>query len=319
VVNDNVVDLIITPGKNPGDPATVRTRPEASFLRLDARVTTIPAGKKARTEIRNQDDWALIVRGEVPVRTTPLVRIHAVEDPTAYARSLFLEALGRAGVTVKASPLEEAQGELPERGSRAGLELVAKYTSPPFAEAIKVTLKVSHNLYASTMPLLVAVKQGKRTVAEGMAAEKAFLAELGVPLDAVAFGGGAGGANADHVTPRATVQLLRGLMKRSDFPGYQAGLPVLGVDGTLAKAVPATSPARGKAQAKTGTLQWHDLVNDRPLLTSKALAGTLTTAKGRMLVFAMFVNNVPLRGGANATSEGRALGQLCEVLYEHAP
>jgi hypothetical protein len=33
----------------------------------------------------------------------------------------------------------------------------------------------------------------------------------------------------------------------------------------------------------------------------------------------MFVNNVPLPRGVNPDREGRVLGQLCEVIYEHAP
>ena len=49
------------------------------------------------------------------------------------------------------------------------LTRVAVLKSPPLSEAIKVTLKVSHNLYASTLPLLVAAKYGKRTLAGGAA------------------------------------------------------------------------------------------------------------------------------------------------------
>ncbi len=59
------------------------------------------------------------------------------------------------------------------------------------------------------------------------------------------------------------------------------------------------------------------------VLTSKALAGYLETASGRSLIFAAFVNNVPLdaprpgRSISDATTEaGRVLGKLCEVLYD---
>src|SRR5262249_41621866 len=156
------------------------------------------------------------------------------------------------------------------------------------------TLKVSHNLYASTLPLLLAAKHKKRTLGEGLRLQGKELADLGVDVGTISFGGGAGGANADFVTPRATVQLLQAMSKRPDYAVYRDALPVLGVDGTLAEAVAADSPARGKVQAKTGTLSWADLVNDRPLLRSKALAGTVTTASGRTLFLALFVNDVPL-------------------------
>jgi D-alanyl-D-alanine carboxypeptidase/D-alanyl-D-alanine-endopeptidase (penicillin-binding protein 4) len=183
----------------------------------------------------------------------------------------------------------------------------------------KVTLKVSHNLYASTMPLLLAARHGKRTLADGLKIQRQFLAEQGVDLNGVAFGGGAGGARADRATPRAVVQLLRGLERRPDYRFFEESLPVLGVDGTLADVVGPNSPARGRVRAKTGTFGVADTLNGRTLLTSKALGGVMTTARGRRLTFAMFVNDVPLGPGITTTREGRTLGRLCEIVYEHAP
>jgi D-alanyl-D-alanine carboxypeptidase/D-alanyl-D-alanine-endopeptidase (penicillin-binding protein 4) len=84
----------------------------------------------------------------------------------------------------------------------------------------------------------------------------------------------------------------------------------------LAKAVGENSPARGKAFAKTGTLYWHNTMNSRMLLTSKALAGYMTTSHDRQLAFAFFVNNVHLRDGVDAKSIGRDLGRICEIVFE---
>src|SRR5581483_7018732 len=159
----------------------------------------------------------------------------------------------------------------------------------------------------------VAAKYGERTLAAGLHRERQFLADLGVPLDAVSFAGGAGGAPADAATPRATVALLSALAPRPEFAALEAGLPVLGVDGTLASAVGPGSPARGKVRAKTGTLWWEDTLNGRALLRSKALAGTMTTAAGKKLVVAMFVNDVALPAGVTPSREGKVLGKLCEV------
>ena len=110
---------------------------------------------------------------------------------------------------------------------------------------------------------------------------------------------------------------------RPEFAAYDAALPVLGRDGTLAKAVAADSPARGHAHAKTGTYFVGNDLDGKTVLTSKALAGYMETASGRSLVFAFFVNNVPLdapkpdRSVSEATAEaGRLLGKLCEALYD---
>jgi len=260
-----------------------------------------------------------VVRGRIPLKSKPLLFIFPVDDPAAFARALFIEALQREGVKVAASPLQHPQAELPDKTGYDPLKRVALFTSPPFSEVIKVTLKVSHNLYASTLPILVAAQKGNGTLAEGLRLQRKFLAEVGVPVDTISFGGGAGGASADMVTPRATVALLQAMAKRSDYPVYRASLPVLGVDGTLVDVIGADSPARGKVHAKTGTLLWHDVMNDRTLLTSKALAGTLTTAKGRNLTIAMFVNGVPLPRGVTSTREGKVLGKLCEIIVQNGP
>jgi D-alanyl-D-alanine carboxypeptidase/D-alanyl-D-alanine-endopeptidase (penicillin-binding protein 4) len=319
IVNDNAVDVVINPAEKANEPANVRMRPETAFVRMDAQVTTVAEDKPVRLTIEEAGTSEFTIRGQIPLKSKPWVRMYPVPDPAAFARALFIETLRQEGVAVDASPLKASQAELPERDGYNKLTKVASFKSPPFCEAIKVTLKVSHNLYASTLPLLVAAKNGTRTLADGLHLQRKFLADLEVPVDTISFGGGAGGANADSVTPRATVKLLQSLAKRPDYPGFRDALPILGVDGTLHDAVPSDSPVRGKVHAKTGTLMWHDVMNDRLILRSKALAGTLTTASGRELFVAMFVNDVPLPKGVQTTREGKVLGKLCEIIYQNVP
>lgn len=319
VINDNGVDAIVKPGPKVGTPAAVEMRPVTDFIQMDAQVVTVAADKPVLLDIDIVGPQRFTVRGQIPIDSKPHVRIYPVDEPARFARALFIETLRGEGIAVNASPLGVPQAELPERTSYAKLERVALFTSPPLSEALKVTLKVSHNLYASTLPLLIAVKNDKRTLAEGMRLEGKILAELGVPIETISFAGGAGGANADSVTPRATVQLLQAMAKRSDYPAYKAALPILGVDGTLSEVVASDSPAKGKVMAKTGTLYWQDLLNDRVLLRSKALAGTLTTANGRELFFAMFVNDVPLPRKVSTNREGKVLGRICEIIHQHGP
>ena len=143
------------------------------------------------------------------------------------------------------------------------------------------------------------------TLHDGMKLERDFLARAGVDVDTISFGGGAGGSRADYVTPAATVQLLRHMAGRPDFYVYEHALPILGVDGTLAKSVKADSPVKGQVQAKTGTLTWDNLLFERSLCTSKAIAGYMTTAKGQRLAFAAFVNGVHMKDGITTTRLGK--------------
>jgi D-alanyl-D-alanine carboxypeptidase/D-alanyl-D-alanine-endopeptidase (penicillin-binding protein 4) len=319
LLNDNVIDILVEPGAKVGDPAKVTTRPESAFYHIDALVTTGAEMSTPTIQLLPVGVNQFAVRGKVPAGGKPVVRIYPIEEPALFARTAFIEALRRQGVNCNAVLLRPASFNLPSKDAYAKLPKLASFTSPPFKETVAVTLKVSHNLYASTMPCLVAASKGFDTAEAGLREERKILKELGVDVNQVSFGGGAGGAPADHVTPRATVQLLQGMAKRSEWDAYQAALPVLGVDGTLADVVPAESPARGKVFAKTGTLIWRDAANDRSMLKSKALAGTMTTKNGTKLFFAMFVNNVPLPAGTQSSRDGKVLGKLCEIIYDVGP
>jgi D-alanyl-D-alanine carboxypeptidase/D-alanyl-D-alanine-endopeptidase (penicillin-binding protein 4) len=319
VVNDNLVDVMVAPAAKVGEKATFQVRPQTSAVQVDVQVDTVAKGKPAQISVRDVGRQRFVVRGQIPLGSGPLVRICPVDDPAGFARALLIEALQREGVTVHASALAPPSGELPDKAGYERLKKVAEYTSPPLSEVLKVTLKVSHNLYASLLPLLVATKHGKRTLPEGMRLQGEILTKLGVDVASISLESGAGGGNGDRVTPRATVQLLLEMAKRPDFAIYKEALPVLGVDGTLVDAIKDDSPARGKIQAKTGTYGDEDLLNGRMYLRAKSLAGVMTTAKGRSLAICLFVNDVPLPKGITPVREAKVLGRLGEIIYQHAP
>jgi len=326
VINDNVVDVLAQPAEKAGEPARVTFQPATQFVTMDAQVATVEAGQTPELDVRAVGPRRFAVRGKLPVGHTRVVKIYEVEEPASFARALLIEALRRKGVRVGASPLgaNSTSGLVP-LVDVAKLPKMAEYTSPPFSEFARVILKVSHNLHASTLPLLLAAKYDERTLAAGLKRQGETLKRLGVEPGTVSFGGGAGGDRADLASPRATVTLLRAMAARPEFAAYDAALPILGRDGTLAKAVAADSPARGHAHAKTGTYYVENALDGTTVLTSKALAGYLETASGRSLVLAAFVNNVPIdaptpkRSVSDATAAaGRLLGKLCEVLYAKA-
>jgi D-alanyl-D-alanine carboxypeptidase/D-alanyl-D-alanine-endopeptidase (penicillin-binding protein 4) len=316
VVNDNVLDFTIRPGEA-GKEATVSCRPATSAFTIDAIVETGPADSQTRILIDEPLVGTITVRGTIPAGHRPLVLIHAVERPASFARSLFIEALRRAEIRVAASPLvDNAVEKLPPRDGYEKLRQVAELKSTKFSEEARLILKVSHNLHAGMMPLLIGSRHDKRTMPESLKHERDVLERLGVSVDAISFAGGAGGDRADYVTPRATVELLTSMSRHKAFADYQAALPVLGVDGTLASAVAKESPAAGKVRAKTGTLLWTNHLDGKPLLQSKALAGYAQTKGGKTVAFAMFVNLVRLQDPGDRERIGRVLGTICEKLYD---
>lgn len=325
LVNDNLIDFTITPGSEAGKPAIVKHRPEGSAIQVDAQVETIqePADVKVEKSAASKPSITItvpspgryVVRGKMPLGHAPLLRVQEVDDAASNARSLLIDALHAAGIEVMASSLAtNPQEKLPSRQAVAKLPMLAELVSPPFSEHARLILKVSHNLHASTLPLLLAAHHHQRTLAQGLRQQANALQRLGLPLDGVSFGGGAGGARSDYVTPKAAVALLQLMAKRPDATLYREALPIVGVDGTPATHVTESSPARGKFFAKTGSLSWTNGLAGNSIMTSKALAGYGETAKGRSIVFAFFVNNA-LVGEDGTSQAGRDLGKLCEIVH----
>jgi len=316
MVNDNVLDVTITPSDEPGEPAKIEWRPHTAMFTFDSVVETTAETGPTRISLSEPVAGQVLVRGTIAKGRKPVVLYHEIAHPDSFARALFIEALRKAGVKVTASPLTENTADrLPPYAAYAAMEPAAEFRSPTFSENVRLILKVSQNLHAGMLPLLLAAKHDKRTLSEGLQLQGRALARMGLDVDAVSFGGGAGGDRADFITPRATVQLLGIMADHKDFETYRNALPVLGIDGTLATAVAEDSPARGKVHAKTGTLVWGDLLNHRTLLQSKALAGYVDAADGRKIAFAMFVNLATLKTTSDRERIGRVLGTIAEKLH----
>jgi D-alanyl-D-alanine carboxypeptidase/D-alanyl-D-alanine-endopeptidase (penicillin-binding protein 4) len=316
IINDNLVDVLISPGAA-GAPASVSWRPSSAAVSVDAQVLTVASNADWKMTLNDSSPRSITLHGQIPAGHKPVVRVAGVQDPGSFARTLFIEALRRAGVQAEASPFAQNRSTVvPAAAQYSTLQRVALFRSPPFHEELKLILKVSHNLHASTLPLLIAVKHDKRTLQDGLQLEGEFLSKVGVDVNSISFGGGAGGSRADYTTPRASVQLLRAMAKRPDFEAYRSGLPIMGVDGTLSQAVDENSPARGRVLAKTGTLLYDDPLSGGFLVTSKALAGYITTSHDRKLAFAFYLNNLHVSSEKDVTRQGHVLARLSELICQ---
>jgi D-alanyl-D-alanine carboxypeptidase/D-alanyl-D-alanine-endopeptidase (penicillin-binding protein 4) len=312
VVNDNLVDLTVIGNTTAGAPATVLARPATMAFRVVANVTST-SGLPAALEIASNGPGVITVEGSVPAGTVTN-RTWSVRDPAAFARTLFIEALEAEGVGIRADATgRNAAHILP--ATYTGAERVALHVSPPFSEDVKLTLKLSQNLHADSYILLIAAASGKRTFAEGMALERRPLEGLGVDLDGLVLMDGEGSTD-NRISPRAAVQLLRGQSRSFSFEPFYEALPILGRDGSLADALPSDHPAAGRVRAKTGTSIGADYLNERMLLSSKALAGYADCASGRRVAFAVTVNNVGIGEVADGLAVGNDLGAFAAELQQ---
>ena len=313
VVNDNLVDIVLTPGEAIGDPTTAVWRPQTAAYSLDNRVSTADAESGFDVTI-TESDGILTVTGTIPLEAEPVIQTYQVPDPAAWARTLFMEALARAGVAVAADPRSPSTGELPPTAALDGMTPVAAFTSPPFSETARLINKVSHNLGANQLPLLLAAHAGERTLAAGLAQQMTVLEAAGLSPDDVAITDGQG-LPGNRITPAAMTAYLAFVTNAPYFATFLDSTPILGVDGSLANVLPDGDPAIGSAHAKTGTLVGQG--TDTPyLLETKALAGYLDAASGRRLAFAVFVNDVPIDEVQAVIQANTDLGSIASQLFQ---
>ncbi|WP_411102974.1 D-alanyl-D-alanine carboxypeptidase/D-alanyl-D-alanine-endopeptidase [Streptomyces sp. cmx-4-9] len=320
IVNDNLIDLLTTPGDRPGADARLDWRPKVAPYQVTSTVKTVAAGKPAAVTVTASEGGTRIrLSGTVAVGAAPLLRTSPVTDPAAFGRTALIEALGRAGVRVSADPTgPNPVARLPR--DYAGRPRVAAYTSPPFAQYAKLILKVSHNLGANLGICLMAVTARSDQCEAGFPVLARFLDRAGVDRKQAELMDGRGGNPADRATPRVLVQMLAYWQGTPEARLFREALPVLGVDGLLAENC-RDCPARGKVFAKTGAAVGGDALNNRLSVGAITIAGYLDRGGGRFDTFYAGVNGATTAGADPEEVLGIAddLASIAAYLQESSP
>jgi D-alanyl-D-alanine carboxypeptidase/D-alanyl-D-alanine-endopeptidase (penicillin-binding protein 4) len=292
-------------------------RPTTAAYQVQTDVSTVAAGQAVELNVSSPAPGKILVSGQIPANLSQAVPTYQVGDPSAFVRTLLIEALERAGVVVAATATgDNPDDRLPAPGSYAAANRVAVHQSLPFSENLKLIKKTSHNQHADMLVFLLALKQGKTTYDEGMAAMRSIIEQAGIDPTFVSLSDGRGNKYTDLFSPRTVSRLLAYMATRSDFPTSYAALPILGVDGTEAMTVGPTSPAAGIAVVKSGMTVDGDTRNQRAVVMTRALAGYLTGRSGRELVFGLCLNNKPLRGLDEVAAVITEHGSIVEAIFE---
>lgn len=323
VVNDNIVDITLVPGHTIGDPVAMTVSPETPYARFANKVRTAARGSERTIDLAadvldDAGNHTITVSGSLPAGGSSILYAYDVPSPQRFAESGLTLALRQSGVAVDEHPKDSAEGNA--AAAYTAENVLAVHVSPPLREDVKITLKVSDNLHADTMPYLWAVyaahaKGNLSRVAFDL--ERGFMRAGGLDTTRVAQNDGLGGEA--FIQPAFMVRYLEYVRTKPFFPDLYRGLPVLGVDGTLFN-IQTSSPAAGKVHAKTGTWGSGDRLNDRSMITAKGLAGYMTSADGRHLAFCIYLNNMAAaRGQDGALIAGQILGELATAGFLYKP
>jgi len=314
IINNNLIDVVTTPGAV-GERATVQMRPEVAPWRVVNRVETVAAGQDGAIDITSPEYGTIVLRGTIAADADPQLKVEHFDDPPRFARTAFIEALQRAGVTVTANPTApNPRGTLPARAKVGALPEVASLEGLPLEENATYILKVSYNRGAQTQVCLIAASIGSRNCDDGFPEMAKVLSAAGVDPKQAALVDGSG-LPGNFVTAASVAQLMQVFNDRPDAQRWQDAMPIMGVDGSVA-TVQTDSPAAGKVYAKTGTLGDQDLLNQRLRVETKALGGYIQAQSGRKLAIAIIVNQAMFDDIQGVFAANEDLGKIATSIYE---
>ncbi len=301
-INDNTLQVSVTPGPKPGTPCQLAVVPATSYVVLSNRTQTVAAGERRDiTCYRPLGQNVIYVSGVLPLDQTNYTDDVTMSRPAGLFVEFLQEALSRNGIKVggKTRTVSWLERQNQPLVSSQLIELGA-VESKPMRELNYAVQKPSQNLYTDLMLAHVGSLEREKRLAEiqtrnptppeetvvgtissedyGIRELKQFLAKVGIPANDVWFEDGSGLSRANVATPNATVALLQFMSRHAEAESYYDALPIAGVDGTLRNRLKGTRAA-GNVHAKTGTLRW-----------ASSTSGYVTTAAGEKLVFCLMLN-----------------------------
>ncbi len=314
MINENLIDIIISPGEV-NQKAKLNWRPKVPGYSVENEVRTVGHEGKMEIEINSDNSGhRLVVKGSIPSNENEVIRTFSIKDPANFVRSAFIQALEAKGIEVS---IIKKNAEKPYN-SHENI-LLALWTSPPLSEYAKLILKVSHNLGANLVPLLLASQQGQKTYDQGMKLLGDFaMQQVKLSPHTFVFIDGAGG-NENRLTLQAEVQLLNYMYQQppKQFRNFFDALPTLGVDGSLEDFAKGAEGAN-KVHAKPGTGVSFNLATGNFFLITQALAGYIEGKNGHLYAYEVVVNNAEMNKIQDIFAIFEDQGQLSNQIYMHS-
>lgn len=277
-LGENRMTVTVVAGAAEGGPTTVRAGPDATHRPLANRVVT-----GARTSAlrlwpeQRPGEEILTIAGSIPAGSRPVTLSISAGNPTLWFATALRSLLMRGGIDVTGSAYDV--DDLDPRPDGDEAEVLFAYTSPPLRDIVQPLLKDSINIYGEAFLRLNAAPGTFPTndaALEGLAGR---LATWGVPADAQQLVDGSGLSRRNVITADALFAVLQQMYDPSGLSPFVTGLPIAGVDGTLAGRMRGTAAA-GNVRAKTGTMT-----------NIRTLAGYVTTRDREPLAFVVLLNN----------------------------
>jgi D-alanyl-D-alanine carboxypeptidase/D-alanyl-D-alanine-endopeptidase (penicillin-binding protein 4) len=310
--NEGFGRVVVRGGKRVGAPVVATVLPDAHYPALRvAAVTAAPpppdtlavgsGGRVAGVErsavleaTMDHGAGAVVVGGWIAPNAVDTIEVVFPDQRAAYLDALG-EALAARGIAVehgagaKTAAARRGRGAKHRASRRAcraprdtteRLDTLFVYQSLPLRDVLRAMLKPSQNQIAEILLKTIALQRtGVGRADSGASVVAKQLLAWGAQPDGFIIRDGSGLSRYDYVTPETLVHVLAAIQRDTAFSAFYDGLPIAGVDGTIAHRMRGT-PAAGNVHAKTGFVA-----------NARSLSGYVTTADGHVLIFSALCNN----------------------------
>ena len=300
VLDDNTVQLMLTPGEKAGERVGAMVSPTAPEFTVDNQVVTAAVGAKPDLTLKREPGSNVVtLLGTLPAKSNPRKLTLAIQEPALHAAAMLKRLLEDRGIKVSGTARQLSLPPGPPEGEMR--VVLAEHLSVPLRESLKLVNKISQNLHTEVLLRTAARQTGAWATPEDLTNFAAsFYATAGIPPGDVVQTDGSGLSRHDLVTPRAVVALLLYAQKQPWFGAYFESLPVAGIDGTLEDRM-KNSIAVGRLRAKTGSVEHV-----------RTRSGYAELPGGRRLVFSFLSNNM----GSKSHEATDALDALSIAMIE---
>ena len=289
-LDEGVLGIVIEPA--PGKRPLLALQQALADVQIDNRVT-MKHGCDAspRWEPGLDGRATVVVTGQWSAACgTRTINFVPPPDSGVAARALPSMWAAAGGVLrgrVVSAPVVAGVSPIPTGPDGEPLQPLSFHRSKALPEVVRDINKISDNVAARNLMLSLSPGFPGRpaTLVGAQRSVERWLQGQGMADGDVEIENGSGLSHSERAKPRALVQLLRKAWRADQAQAFFDSLPIAGVDGTLKHRM-LGGQAMGQAFLKTGSL------ND-----TRALAGYVRAASGRMYAVALMVNATdPARG-----------------------
>ncbi len=274
-VNFNTVEVNIAPGRHKGSPLTVWLNPATNFFKLDNKGLTSRRTQKLQLAYQeHKGQPTLVVRGYLPMGSSPQTYYRAVGDPPRYAATVFRDLLKLWGVKISG---QVRLGTTPGKAKELYL-----HKSKPLGLILRGLNKYSNNFTAEQLlkTMGAELKGTPGTAEKGLEVVKEFLQSQKIDSGSLTLVDGSGLSRQNRLTAGTISEVLAAVYHNFKWqPEFMASLPLAGVDGTLEKRLEGNDTSR-HLRAKTGRIKGV-----------AALSGYLNTKDKETWAFSMLMND----------------------------